>query len=127
MFEQYYILLVLDEAGCSAENYIQILVNKNTPIFIPNAFSPNGDGVNDILYINAKAGSVKEVRSFYIYDRWGEMVFTAEHFLPNNPAYGWTGLLNGRPLNPAVFVYSAEVEFVDGRVEVLSGEVVLVK
>ena len=122
-----YTLLVTDEAGCTAQNFVNILVNKETPIFIPNVFSPNGDGANDLLFINARINSIQEIRSFNIYDRWGEIVFTAEHFMPNDPAYGWDGKLDGRTLNPAVFVYAAEVEFVDGRVEVLTGDVVLVR
>ncbi|MEM7103047.1 MAG: gliding motility-associated C-terminal domain-containing protein, partial [Bacteroidota bacterium] len=70
---------------------------------------------------------VSQVRMFRIFDRWGEMVFEAQNFQPNNPVFGWNGMLKGKPLNPAVFVYFAEVEFVDGVSIMYKGDVTLVK
>jgi hypothetical protein len=54
-------------------------------------------------------------------------MFERHNFQPNNEALGWNGRLNGRPLDPAVFVYWAELEFLDGHTEVFTGDLNLVK
>ena len=77
--------------------------------------------------IYANTAKVKQVNTFQIYDRWGELVFSAKNFLPNNPAFGWGGRLNGQQLNPAVFVYFAEIEFIDGSSEIFKGDVTLIE
>lgn len=113
--------------GCEDVAVVRVYVDKRPNIFIPNAFSPNGDGANDVFLIFARAESVEKVRSFYIFNRWGEQVFQAFGFPPNDPRYGWDGAFRGEPMNPAVFSYFAEVEFVDGSVELFKGDVQLVK
>ncbi|HFA47960.1 MAG TPA: hypothetical protein ENJ95_02955, partial [Bacteroidetes bacterium] len=65
--------------------------------------------------------------SFFVFSRWGETVFQYHDFQPNNPAFGWDGKHKGEELNPAVFAYFAEIEFVDGVVQLFKGDVVLVK
>ncbi|MCB9300132.1 MAG: gliding motility-associated C-terminal domain-containing protein [Lewinellaceae bacterium] len=113
--------------GCEDVAVVRVYVDKRPNIFIPNAFSPNGDGANDVFLIFARSGSVAQVRSFYIFNRWGEQVFQAFGFPPNDPRYGWDGIFRGEPMNPAVFSYFAEIEFVDGSVELFKGDVQLVK
>lgn len=121
-----YVLSIVDEKGCIAADDIYIEVEKDRRVYIPNAFSPDDDGINDIFYINAGI-DVVEIHSFRVFDRWGNMVHEAKNFRPNDPSYGWDGDFNGQPMNSAVFVYYAEVLFVDGLTEVLKGEVVLVR
>jgi hypothetical protein len=70
---------------------------------------------------------VKGVREFLIFDRWGEKVFEDYDFLPNDPQHGWAGMFKGKPMDPAVFVYKAEIEYVDGAVEVFYGDATLVR
>lgn len=113
--------------GCQDVAWVRIYVDKRPDIFIPNAFSPNGDGANDVFLIFARAGSVEKVRSFYIFNRWGEQVFEVFNFPPNDPHYGWDGNFRGELMNPAVFGYFAEIEFIDGRVELFKGDVQLVR
>lgn len=120
-----YTLEVTDLNGCFARAVIQIVVDERAGIFVPNIFSPNGDGENDRFFIFANDANIREIRSFLVFDRWGEMVFEYYRFLPNNPAYGWDGAFRGKPLDPAVFVWFAEIELIDGRVEVLKGDVLL--
>ena len=67
------------------------------------------------------------INALKIFDRWGNAVFESGPFPPNDPIFGWNGKFNGQPMNPAVFVYYVEVEFVDGRRKILKGEVTLVK
>jgi gliding motility-associated-like protein len=119
-----YTLELFDENGCFITDEITILVEKNRNVFIPNAFSPDDNGFNDIFYINA-GEDVEEVKNFRIFNRWGEVVFENENFQPNDPIEGWDGFFNGEKLNPSVLVFFAEIEFKDGEVKVYKGDVTL--
>ncbi len=121
-----YTLTATDENGCDASDEMLLTMLLNRRIFIPTAFSPNGDGINDVFLIFA-GGNVARVRSFQLFDRWGEKIFENFNFPPNDPAHGWDGFFKGKPMNPAVFVYKAEVEYVDGEVEVFQGDVSLLR
>ena len=119
---------VIDTNGCAALDIIRIIVPRGDepPVFIPDAFTPNNDGVNDLIYPYAGA-QVARVVTFRIFDRWGSMVHEALDFRPNDPAFGWDGNLGGEPLNPAVFVWWLEVERVDGTRDILTGDLTLVR
>lgn len=119
-----YDLIITDENGCTATDATTVTVNKPRPIYIPNAFSPNGDGENDIFMIYSDK-EVEEVISFRIYNRWGALVFADESFAPNDPTHGWNGFFKSEKMNPGVFVYVAEVLFLDGVVVQFSGDVSL--
>ncbi|MBI5916585.1 MAG: gliding motility-associated C-terminal domain-containing protein [Bacteroidetes bacterium] len=121
-----YHIHVIDTNGCSAMDKITVVVNEERPFYVPTAFSPNGDGTNDRLLLYA-GPDVAVVHSFRIFDRWGNLVFQEKDFQPSNPQIGWDGHFEGQPLNPAVFVWMADVEFVDGSLEVFYGEVTLVR
>ncbi|MCB0567320.1 MAG: gliding motility-associated C-terminal domain-containing protein [Phaeodactylibacter sp.] len=113
--------------GCEDIAQIRIYVDRRNDVYIPNAFSPNTDGANDIFYIFARTESVKQINSFQIFSRWGEAVFEAYHFQPNDPKYGWNGRFRGELFNAAVFVYVAEIEFVDGQIQLFKGSVTLTR
>ena len=119
-----YQLVITDENGCTATDATTITVNKPRPIYIPNAFSPNGDGENDVFMIYSDK-EVEEVLSFRIYNRWGALVFADESFPPNDPAHGWNGFFKSEKMNPGVFVYVAEILFLDGVTVQFSGDVSL--
>ena len=110
-----------------AEDEIAIYVDRNVPVYIPNAFSPNGDNINDKFTVFGDAEIIEEVQKFRIFDRWGELVYEDENFPPNDLDFGWDGSFNGKIMNPAVFVYFAEVRFLDGSVKQLKGDVTLTK
>ena len=122
-----YTATVIDVKGCRDQDDINIIVRKSYPVYIPNAFSPNSDGVNDILFIQAADGRVKIIRRFMIVSRWGETVFSVEGARVNDPSQGWDGKFRGEVLNPAVFTYYAELEFNDGEIVRLTGDVTLLK
>jgi gliding motility-associated-like protein len=118
---------ILSSDGCSATDSIEIVVDVLRDIYFPTAFSPTGDGINDAFLPLGNTDRISMIQDFRIFDRWGESVFNNTDFLPNDPANGWDGRLNGRPMNPAVFVYTATVLFVDGQVIVFKGDVVLIR
>ncbi len=123
----YYFVTLRTKDGCEATAKILVVFSKEAAVYIPNAFSPDGDGNNDLFMIFAGPNQVEKVRSFLVFNRWGEAVFQYYDFQPNDPAYGWDGTFRGRPLNPAVFTWYAEIEFKDGRVELFKGDVHLVR
>ncbi|MEO1627514.1 MAG: gliding motility-associated C-terminal domain-containing protein, partial [Bacteroidota bacterium] len=116
-----------DDNGCEAEGRIQIRVNKDRSIYVPTGFTPNGDQVNDLLLVHGKESRVATIRYFRIFDRWGEMVFEARDFRPNDSSIGWNGEFDKRPMNPGVFVWVVEAEFEDGYREVYKGSSTLIR
>jgi gliding motility-associated-like protein len=88
-------------------------------LYIPNAFSPNGDGENEILYVR---GALVEEMVFRIYDRWGEMVF--ESF---DRTDGWDGTFRGKALDPDVYDYYLDVTCVGGDEAIVKGNITLLR
>ncbi len=117
---------VIDTSGCSASDQLTVFVRRDRDVYIPNSFSPNNDGTNDVAMIFA-GQEVKEIKFFRIFNRWGEMLFEDSNFQPNNPDHGWDGWHRGQPLNPAVFVYYAEIEMIDGEILIYKGDITLIK
>ncbi len=122
-----YFVEVKTENGCADEAPILLRVNKERHIYVPNVFSPNGDGVNDIFMIFSDTKSVVNVNSFIVFSRWGEQIYQYFNFEPNNPQYGWDGMHRGQPMNSEVFVWFAEIEFIDGEVKIFKGDVTIAK
>lgn len=124
---QLYTLTITDVNGCTATGQVLVKVDRNRNVYIPNVFSPNNDGVNDIFRIYTGIG-VTNIHFFRVYDRWGELVFEAENLTPSpDGTVGWDGRFRGEEMNPAVFMYLAEIEFLDGRVLLYRGDVVLMR
>ena len=105
---------------------ITVFVKKEHEVFIPNVFSPDDDGNNDVFYIFGD-DNVRQVNSFAIFTRWGEQIFAAHNFMPNDPVHGWDGTHKGQDLNNGVYVYFAEVEFIDGEKIIFEGDVTIVR
>ncbi|MEM9917175.1 MAG: gliding motility-associated C-terminal domain-containing protein, partial [Bacteroidota bacterium] len=121
-----YELTYWDENGCPVSDRITIEVDAQAPVFAPNAFTPNGDGINDrfVLY---SGPSVAQILVLRIFDRWGELMYESREMPPNDPRMGWDGRLKGEALNPAVFVYYAEILLQDGSKKIIYGDLTLVK
>ncbi len=122
-----YHVMLFDKNGCFAEDELLLRVQKDRDVFIPNAFSPNGDGRNDVFMIFANPEVVKSVNQFQLFNRWGEKVFERTEFMPNDPVNGWDGSLDGKQMNPGVFVFFAEIEFIDGYREMYKGDFSLLR
>jgi gliding motility-associated-like protein len=111
---------------CEVRDRVYIEVDAVRHVYIPNAFSPNGDTYNDFFYINGGDG-VERIEQFIIFERRGGTVYERRDIPPNDPTVGWDGTLKGKKLNPQVFVYLAKIRFTDGKTEVFSGDVTLVR
>lgn len=120
-----YTITLIDVNGCEAMDEVLVEVDKTRKIYIPNAFSPDDDGYNDNFTIYADALSVVKISQFQVFDRWGGKVFERRNLQPNIDEIGWDGSSRGKKLNPGVFVYFAEIEFVDGVKKIYKGDVSL--
>ena len=121
-----YSISVSNSQGCSDQDSVVVFIQKSIDIYIPNVFSPNGDGINDQLLISA-ASDVEEIESMEIFDRWGNLVFAAKNFLPGDPTYAWDGKMRGTEMNPGVYAYRVMARFKDGRFEIRNGDITLVR
>ncbi len=122
-----YTLTAFDGNGCMNSATLFVDVDSDRNVFIPNIFTPNIDGINDLFSPFTGVG-VLEVESFDIYDRWGEIVFSLENFLPGSTeAFGWDGTFRGEDANPGVYYYLIRVQFIDGVSLLYRGDVTLVR
>lgn len=120
-----YIATIIDSNGCIDTDTLILRIRDNR-IFVPNVFSPNGDGINDFFTIYGSS-DVKEIMYLNIYDRWGELVFSKTNFPHSQENEGWDGTFGGQKLNPGVYVYSAEVRLLNKKIEKIIGELTLLK
>lgn len=111
--------VVLNDNGCTAVTSVLVTVHYDPVIFVPNIFSPNSDGNNDVLYVRGQG--IKSM-TFLVYDRWGEKVFES-----TNKHDGWDGNFRGEKMNAGVFVYYLEGEFYDGTSFSQKGDVTLIR
>ncbi|MFK7978930.1 MAG: gliding motility-associated C-terminal domain-containing protein, partial [Saprospiraceae bacterium] len=122
-----YTLTIYDENNCESQAQIWVRVDDNKNIYVPNVFSPDDDGLNDKFTLLTVDGPVQEVETFKVYDRWGNLVYEANHFDPLDEDFGWNGRYKGKLMDSAVFIYYIKIKFIDGTEEELKGGVTLAK
>jgi gliding motility-associated-like protein len=105
-------LTLTDSTGCAVSDSLSIGVDPATEVYLPTAFSPDGDGVNDRFYA---MGTVGELLHLRIFDRWGSVVFEVQNGLVGDSGYGWDGRIRGRPAPAGVYLVVTRVRFPDGR------------
>ncbi len=121
-----YKTMVRTQYGCEAKDEftVSVLCNKGA-VFIPNAFTPNNDGKNDVFFVSGYG--IARVKHFGVFDRWGKQVFNKDNFAPGDRSSGWNGRVANMEMPTTTFVYVAEVECIDGTTIVLKGTVVLIR
>ncbi len=112
-------VIVTDEHGCTASDDINVLIDKTRKVFVPTAFTPNGDLINDVILTLGETDAF--VRSFQIFDAWGEMVFQATNFKLGDENVYWDGMFNGKLMNVGTFVWYMDIKYIDGVTELLKG------
>lgn len=118
-------IYVVDSLGCVAEDRITIFVEKPRKIFVPTGFTPNSDLNNDMLWVHGQESAL--IHEFRVYDRWGELLYEAKNFRPNDEETGWDGQFRSKPCNPGVYIWVLEVEYLDGVRDVLKGHTTLIR
>lgn len=112
-------IVTYSENGCSATDTVVVTVNIIEGIGVPNAFSPNGDQINDELFVMGQ-GIVK--MNFIVYNRYGQKVFET-----TDQSRGWDGTLDGKKLNGGVFAYYLEYTLISGASGTIKGNVTVVR
>jgi len=103
-FSTTYTVTVTSRYGCQDSGHITIhVICDQSQVFVPNSFTPNGDGQNDVFY--PRGVGLKEIAAFRIYDRWGEMIFEKTHIQLNDQNNAWDGTYKGSRPRPDVYVY----------------------
>ncbi len=120
----FYTIQVSNPCGLAFDQ-IEVAYEDCQEIFIPNIFSPNGDKIND-LFMMQDGGDVINIEQLIIFDRWGNQLFEATNFLPNDSQYGWNGKFKGKRMPEGVYIYSAIVHFKDQSSSFFSGDVTLI-
>lgn len=120
-------VIITDQNDCIIEQSITVrpeLVYKD--VYAANVFSPNLDNQNDAFVLRSMNGAVT-VHNIQIFNRWGVRVFQKGKHMVNDISSGWDGTQNGAPLPAGVYVYVAEVEYLDKTIKHLRGDILLVK
>ncbi len=118
-----YHVTVSDANGCKASDSRTVIVDKKRNVYIPNIFDPESTTNNLFMIFGGK--DVARIKSFQVFDRWGEVVHEFFNFGPNDITSAWDGRIRGKVAVPAVFVYYAEIEFIDGETILYKGDVLL--
>lgn len=114
-----YTVTVTYNRGCVATANITVMVENKLPVFIPNSFSPNGDGNNDVFQIFGEGIKTVDLK---IFNRWGEKVYES-----NNQFAGWDGTYRSEMQNPSVFAYTVKITFLDDKVIDRVGSITLIR
>ncbi len=121
-----YNVLVKNQYGCVASDSINVSIScPQSVVFIPNSFSPNNDGVNDILYPRGKG--IKEIKYFRIFNRWGELVFERQNFAIDDRSFAWDGTARGKILPADVYVYTSEMVCENNESFKLNGNIMIIR
>jgi gliding motility-associated-like protein len=113
-------------SGCDSVHVLHLVIKEVNPVFVPNVFTPNRDGINDRFTIYGDAFLVN-IETLTIYDRWGNKLADYQDLPPNDPSYGWDGSHREKEMDPAVFIFTARVLLLSGKTLDLHGEVHLLR
>jgi PKD repeat protein len=121
----YIIFEAVNSRGCILRDsvFIRVEIDRETGIFIPQAFTPNNDGVNDIFMVRSSNPGLEKIADFKIFGPAGDLVFQMKDGIPNSEISGW----NGELAQSGVYVYLAELEFIDGIKTIKKGDVTLIR
>ena len=121
-----YTVDVSSSFGCKAWDSVTIhVICDVSQVFIPNSFTPNGDGNNDVFY--PRGSGINIVKSFRIYNRWGELLFEKSNFQINDINSAWNGSYNGGTPRPDVYVYIVDAQCSNGEPINIKGDVTIIR
>ncbi len=122
-------VVLTDENGCTQSDTLNIHldITEEIEVYIPNIFSPDGDGLNDVWSISGNK-AIKEIEYLAIYDRWGEQVYSKKHIpLDTYRTELWDGSYKGYKVNQGVYVYILRLKTYDGKQIVKARDVTVVR
>jgi len=126
-YSMYVSTTATSEQNCVAADSVYVTVDRSRKAYLPTAFSPNNDGLNDYFTVFGAVPNVQYVEKMAIFNRWGMLIFEKSNFIANEPTEGWDGTLNGKPVENGVYVYAIDIRFLDEEVIRYTGNVTLLK
>jgi len=121
-----YKVTVINDGGCETTDEITVnVICNNSNIYMPNTFSPNGDGMNDLYY--PRGHGIQNIRSLRIFSRWGQMLYSRQNFNANDESAAWDGRFKSQDLTPDVYVYIMELICENGSVITTKGDITLIR
>jgi gliding motility-associated-like protein len=121
-----YTVTVSNSYNCATSDSKKInLICGTESVFLPNTFTPNNDGMNDVLY--PRGEGIKRVRYLRIFNRWGQLLFEKTNFNTNDISMAWDGTFRGKPLPPDVFVFSMALVCDNNQLVETRGNVMIVR
>lgn len=121
-----YLVIAYSSRGCRDSDIVRVnVLCDQSQLFVPNTFTPNGDGQNDVFY--PRGEGIREIRSFRIYNRWGEVLFERNNIPLNDRLAAWDGTYKGNILNPDTYVYVIEGICESGESISWKGDITLIR
>ncbi len=121
-----YVVNAVSSFGCRKFDSVTIhLFCDQSQVFIPNSFTPNNDGQNDVFYPRGKG--IRTIKAFRVYNRWGELLFEKTNIDINDASNAWDGSYKGNPPRPDVYVYVIDAQCETGEPINLKGDVTIIR
>jgi gliding motility-associated-like protein len=122
-----YLLTGYDANGCIGMDQVTVSLFPfdDITVFVPNTFTPNGDGINDYLFVYGS--DIASISSLQIYDRWGNRVWFGQNLTPGMENQGWDGTMNGLGASEGTYAFIAEVHLTFGVAKIVQGNVTLIR
>ena len=121
-----FVVTITDAIGCTAVDSVFLIVDPKRELYIPTAFSPGFDGINDQFTLYG-GSSTQEIKLLRIFDRWGNLLFENANFPLGDPSAGWDGMTNGELMPVGVYAFYAVVGYIDGEEVAFEGDVTIVR
>lgn len=115
-----YVVIGSSDKGCLAADTAHIVIDYRTPVLVPNAFSPNGDGLNDVFKVENLTS--QKILVFQVYDRWGKLIFETQ-----DREKGWDGTYKNKPMGPGVYQYYIKLAYPDNYMQEFKGDITLIR
>ncbi|MFM7153751.1 MAG: gliding motility-associated C-terminal domain-containing protein, partial [Bacteroidota bacterium] len=130
-----YLVYATNATGCIRVDTVRVVlrINREEEIFIPDAFTPNEDGVNDVFYVRSSSPSVVSLDYMRVFDKYNELVFestgtdASSLIMPEMPDFGWNGIFRGQKAEAGSYRYVIAVRYIDEQVVIFSGTLQLIR
>jgi len=119
-----YTVIITMEDNCQLHGNILLKVIDENHVYIPSAFSPNDDGINDYFTVFAD-DKVSEIQTMLIFDRWGNELFGKQNFQPNDIKKGWNGSYKNKTIQQGVYIYYIKINYKNGETSVFKGDLTI--